>query len=331
MEPRAPQEKKASPTLAVALFPPGLTCPGAARMCSGAGVASTDVSTTALGELDRCRGLTRPPFMYTLVGPAPWLAPPPASPRNPRTPGHRAFTRFICFSGKVNYTGLSHIESRGGSKGTSAEALSSRTWQLKEGGGPCHCWEPPQRGTFLPPLRGRAETGRAGFRRPLHGSAEVRGGLSLGTRRGGCPRRGTQDEAWSSYSPHRRGSVSVGMNVPLRTSVAATWEMCVHIWVSAAHRMRVPHPSPLLARGVRLMWGWVANGGLLLQPRGKLPAPGCVPLHCPECAKPSRAGGGPDLWGMAGETQDPGPSSLKNGLGSPSRFPKLAPGGRKAQ
>ena len=134
-----------------------------------------------------------------------------------------------------------------------------------------------------------------------------------------------------TQAPQLRRQLPLGPPARSGTVTPRPWEMCVHIWVSAAHRMRVPHPSPLLARGVRLMWGWVANGGLLLQPRGKLPAPGCVPLHCPECAKPSRAGGGPDLWGMAGETQDPGPSSLKNGLGSPSRFPKLAPGGRKAQ
>lgn len=60
----------------------------------------------------------------------------------------------------------------------------------------------------------------------------------------------------------------MGMNVPLRMCVTATWEMCAHIWVSAAHRRRVPHSSPLPVSGGRFTLGWVANGGLLLQLRG---------------------------------------------------------------
>lgn len=141
------------------------------------------------------------------------------------------------------------------------------------------------------------------------------------------PRGGAQDGAWSSYSLHRRGCVSVGMNVPLRMSVAATWERCVHTWVSATQR-RVPHPFQ--RGGGRLTLGWVAMGVSCCN-QGMLPAPGCGPLRCPECAKPSRAGSRPDLWGMVRETQDSGPSRLENGLGQPPRVLKLAPGGRRAQ
>lgn len=84
--------------------------------------------------------------------------------------------------------------------------------------------------------------------------AVVRGGyLSLGTRFGGQGRG--PDGARSSYSLHRRGCVSMGMNVPLRMSVAATWERCVHTWVSAAQSRRGPHPRPLPTRWGRLPLG----------------------------------------------------------------------------
>lgn len=51
---------------------------------------------------------------------------------------------------------------------------------------------------------------------------------------------------------------------------------------------------------------------------GELPVPGeqAALLHGPECAKPSRAGGGPNLCGMVGETWDPGPSRLEKGPGA---------------
>lgn len=87
----------------------------------------------------------------------------------------------------------------------------------------------------------------------------------------GGPRGGAQDGAWSSYSLHRRGCVSVGMNVPLRMSVAATWEGCVHTWVSATQR-RVPHPSPLPTRWGEAHAGLGSQWGLLLQP-GDAPCP----------------------------------------------------------
>lgn len=191
-EQRASRETESESCTGRGPFPPGLTCPGAAREFAQVQVWSPLMSPPPHWESWMGAGAPHSLPLRTRQQPHPgWPRPlPHLPPRNPRTAGHRAFTGFICFSGKVNYTGLSHIESRGGSKGTSAEALSSRAWRLEEGGGPCHCGEPPQRGTLLPPSRGRAETGRAGFPRPLHGSAEARGGLSLGTRQGGPQERG---------------------------------------------------------------------------------------------------------------------------------------------
>lgn len=149
--------------LAAAPSPPGLTCPGAAQMCSSVGVVSTNVPTTVPCELEGCPGPSQPLFMSAPAGPTLWLATSSQPQGNPRTPGPGAFTGFICFSRKVKNMGLSHIESIGSSKGTSAEALISRTWWLKEGGVPCHCWGPPQRGTLLPLPRGRIEMRRAGL------------------------------------------------------------------------------------------------------------------------------------------------------------------------
>lgn len=61
--------------LAAAPLPPGLTCPGAAWMCSSVGVASTDVPTAAPGELEDCRAPHRLPLRPPRQAPpTPWLA-----------------------------------------------------------------------------------------------------------------------------------------------------------------------------------------------------------------------------------------------------------------
>lgn len=107
-------------------------------------------------------------------------------------------------------------------------------------------------------------------------------------------------------------------NVPLGTSVAATKEMCLYVLVSATPRRGAPRLSPLPVRGrqvhIRLGSKWRSPAAI----QGKLPVPGeqGALLHCPECAKPSRAGGGPNLCGMVGETRDPGPSRLEKGPGA---------------
>lgn len=60
----------------------------------------------------------------------------------------------------------------------------------------------------------------------------------------------------------------MGVNVPLRMSVAATWERCVHTCVSATQRGEFLTPHPFQRGWGRLTLGWLASGGLLLQPRG---------------------------------------------------------------
>lgn len=72
-------------------------------------------------------------------------------------------------------------------------------------------------------------------------------------------------------------------------------------------------PSPLPVMGGRHTPGCAANGGLRLPP-GEAPRPGPGdPPHHLELAKPSRAGGGPRLWGRVSRTQDPGSSRLGKG------------------
>lgn len=103
------------------------------------------------------------------------------------------------------------------------------------------------------------------------------------------PRGGAQDGAWSSYSLHRRGCVSVGMNVPLRMSVAATWERCVHTWVSATQR-RVPHPSPLPTRWGEAHTGLGSQWGSPAATRGR---------SLPQAVGPSTAQNVPSLAELA--------------------------------
>lgn len=75
------------------------------------------------------------------------------------------FTLFICVSGKVKNIGASsHIESRAGSKGTSAEAHSSRTQveSRRKGGFHGHCSGSPQRGPLIPATQGQSRDGDPG-------------------------------------------------------------------------------------------------------------------------------------------------------------------------
>lgn len=120
----------------------------------------------------------------------------------------------------------------------------------------------------------------------------------------------------------------MGMNVPLRMSVAATWVRCMHTWVSATQRKRGPHPFQQGGGGSH---GTGETMGVSCCNPGEAPCPRLWALHCPQRAKPRRAGRRPDLWGTVRETQDSGPSRLENGLGQPPRVLKLAPGGRRAQ
>lgn len=77
-------------TLAAAPLPPGLTCPGAAQMCSSVGVASTDGPTSVPGELEESRAPhslpLRPPRRPH--PPPGWPHPPgPREIKNSRTQG----------------------------------------------------------------------------------------------------------------------------------------------------------------------------------------------------------------------------------------------------
>lgn len=77
--------------------------------------------------------------------------------------------------------------------------------------------------------------------------------------------------------------------------------------------------------------GWVPLGVFWLQPWKSSPARAVCPPLLPRHDTPCKAGGGPDLWGVVGGTQDPGPSRLERWLGAAPQGPQLAPGGRRAQ
>ena len=104
-------------------------------------------------------------------------------------------------------------------------------------------------------------------------------------------------------------------NVPLGTSVAATRD--VSVGVSYPQEGSPPPLTPPKEGEA----GAHQAGQQMEVPScnpGELPVPGeqAALLHGPECAKPSRAGGGPNLCGMVGETWDPGPSRLEKGPGA---------------
>lgn len=105
-------------------------------------------------------------------------------------------------------------------------------------------------------------------------------------------------------------------------------EMChVHLELSYPQE-RAPASSPLSVWGrqvhIRLGSKWRSPAAIRKLP---VPGPGRVPSStAPECAKPSRAGGGPNLWYGRGY---PGPWSKQAGKGARGspEVPKLAPGG----
>lgn len=191
---------------------------------------------------------------------------------------------------------------------------------------------PPQGGPLLPPPRGRAETGPGWLQAAL---AWLRGGSGEGAASAWAPGVGAPGEGPQRAPGHpiaRPGRVRKrGRECASEDERGCNLgEVCAHLCVSYPER-RVPHPSPLPTRLGEAHLGLAGQWGSPAATQGKLPDPGRAPLRCPECAKPSRAGSRPDLWGMVREPRDSGPSRLENGLGQPPRVLKLAPGGRRAQ
>lgn len=211
--------------------------------------------------------------------------------------GAGLFTRFICFSGKVENTGpVTHRKQRG-SKGTSAEASSSRTQPLKEGRGQRRCLGPPRRGPLPPPPGAALRRGRGGARAWAPGEGP----------------RGTPVDP----QPTRKRSECGHGCASGDERVYSPGDGCANP-DGAAPRREPLTLAPFQGDGGR--WGSPAadRGRSLPRPR---------PLHCPEGATPSSA-----VWGTVGGTQGPGPHRREKGPGPPPpRVPKLAPGGRRAQ
>lgn len=137
--------------VATSLLPPGLTCPGTAQVCSGAGRDFTNVPTAA-GEPEGCRGHRWkkpglwPPWVASLYGlqswaephPVPLLPHPLASHTLP--PGEiqelqdlGLFTDLFASLGKSRTQGLSHIKSRRAARALQQRLIAQGLGDWREG------------------------------------------------------------------------------------------------------------------------------------------------------------------------------------------------------